>query len=102
MAGAAMQDPERKLRSNQHRVPKSIVKTVGDALTRMDEAHDLPHIAFENTISDRLREYFGVKGIKDISMEQLAEKHWGSFCPHVTPGLAKTRFDADYGEAAAT
>ena len=45
----------------QHLVPEGVVKTAADVLKWMDEAHQQLHIAFENTISDELRERFGPK-----------------------------------------
>lgn len=44
-----------------HAVPEGVMKTADDVLTWMDEAHDRLHTAFEETISDRLRERFGEK-----------------------------------------
>lgn len=45
----------------QHAVPEGTVKSATEVLTWMDEAHDRLHIAFEETVSDKLRERFGKK-----------------------------------------
>ena len=45
----------------QHAVPEGVVKSAGEVLTWMDEAHNRLHIAFENTIGDKLRSRFGQK-----------------------------------------